>query len=52
MPWFELKQGRQGVAEFFEMVGGWEIREFSVLGIMDGGNKVAAEIVMDAVPAG
>jgi uncharacterized protein len=52
VPWFEPRHGREGVAEFFEMVGGWEIREFSVLGIMDGGDKVAAEIVMEAVPAG
>ena len=52
VPWFEPRQGREGVSRFFEMVGGWEIREFSVLAIMEGGNKVAAEIVMDAVPAG
>jgi uncharacterized protein len=52
VPWFEPQQGREGVSRFFEMVGGWEIREFSVLAIMEGGNKVAAEIVMEAVPAG
>src|SRR4051794_1299431 len=27
VPWFELKQGRDGVLEFFQMVGGWEVRE-------------------------
>ena len=52
VPWFERQQGREGALRFFEMVGGWEIREFSVLAIMEGGNKVAAEIVMDAVPTG
>ena len=52
VPWFEAQQGREGVSRFFELVGSWEIREFSVLAIMEGGNKVAAEIVMDAVPAG
>jgi ketosteroid isomerase-like protein len=52
VPWFEERRGREGVAEFFAMVGGWEIREFSVLALMEGPGKVAAEIVMDAVPAG
>jgi uncharacterized protein len=52
VPWYELRKGRDGVAAFFAMVGDWEIREFSVVAIMDGGDKVSAEIVMDAVPAG
>jgi ketosteroid isomerase-like protein len=52
VPWLEERQGRAGVAEFFAMVGEWEIREFSVLALMEGPNKVAAEIVIDAVPAG
>jgi ketosteroid isomerase-like protein len=51
VPWFEPRRGRDGVAEFFAIVAGWEIREFSVVAIMDGGNKVSAEIIMDAVPA-
>jgi ketosteroid isomerase-like protein len=52
VPWFEPKRGRESVAEFFALVGGWEIRSFDVVAILDGGDKVAAEIVIDAVPAG
>ncbi len=50
VPWLQPRRGKEGAVEFFAIVGGWQIREFSVLAIMDGGDKVAAEIVMDADP--
>ena len=49
VPWFKARRGKQGVTEFFAMVAGWEIREFTVGTIMDGGRKVSVEVVMDAV---
>jgi ketosteroid isomerase-like protein len=36
------------VAEFFKIVGNFEIREFNVLGLMEGGGQVAVEVVIDA----
>jgi uncharacterized protein len=42
------KTGREGVAEFFALVGEWEVESFEVLSIMSGGNQVAAEIEIAA----
>ena len=50
VPWFEPKSGKDGVAEFFAMVGSWEISEFEVLAILEGGNQVGVEVVIDAQP--
>jgi ketosteroid isomerase-like protein len=53
VPWLERRHGRDGAAQFFGIVGGWEIREFSVLSLIAGADQVAAEVVIDAVtPAG
>ena len=53
VPWVERRTGRDGVAEFFGLVGQLDIAEFSVLDIMAGENQVAAEIVIEAgVPGG
>jgi uncharacterized protein len=48
VPWMAPRSGRDGAGEFFAIVGGLEIREFSVLAVMAGGDQVAAEIVIDA----
>ena len=48
VPWFEHRNGRDGVAEFFRIVGEFEITEFAVLDVMAGDNQVAAQIVIDA----
>ena len=53
VPWLTRRSGREGVAEFFAMVGQFDIKEFSVLDIMAGDKQVAAEIVIEAgVPGG
>jgi uncharacterized protein len=51
VPWLEERRGRDGAAEFFGLVAGWEIHDFQVLSMMAGGDQVAAEIVMDATTA-
>ena len=51
--WFTARSGREGVLEFFQVVGQFNIAEFSVLDIMAGDKQVAAEIVIEAdVPGG
>jgi uncharacterized protein len=52
VPWFQSRRGREGAGDFFAIVGTWDVREFSVVSILDGGDKVAAEIVIEAVPPG
>ena len=47
LPWIKPRTGRDGVAEFFSIVGQFDIAEFSVLDIMAGDKQVAAEIVID-----
>jgi hypothetical protein len=49
VPWLQLQRGRDGVADFFALVGTFEIREFTVRSLLDGGDRVAAEILIDAV---
>lgn len=48
VPWLLPRRGHAGVAAFFELVGTWRIREFSVLSMMTGGNQVAVEFVLEA----
>jgi ketosteroid isomerase-like protein len=43
------RQGKAGAQQFFELVSSFEIRDFQVLSILDGGDQVAAEIVIEAV---
>jgi uncharacterized protein len=52
VPWFEERRGRDGAAEFFGLVGGWEIHDFQVISMLAGGDQVAVEVLMDATPAG
>ena len=42
------RTGKAGAAEFFGLVGAWEIVDFQVLGLLDGGDRVAAEVVIEA----
>ncbi len=42
------RHGKAGVAEFFGIIAGFEVVDFQVLSILDGGAKVAAEIVIEA----
>jgi len=49
VPWLAPRSGKAGAQAFFEVVGGgFEIRDFQVLGMMAGGNQVAVTVLMDA----
>jgi len=52
VPWLRPRQGKTGVAEFFELVGRFEVHEFRVLSIMAGDGQVAVEFVIEATPPG
>jgi ketosteroid isomerase-like protein len=52
VPWYEARTGREGVMEFFNIVGTFDIAEFTVLDIMASENQVAAEIVIEAATPG
>lgn len=53
VPWLRRRAGREGAADFFGIVGGFDIGEFAVLSIMAGESQVVAEISIDAaVPGG
>jgi ketosteroid isomerase-like protein len=48
VPWLRAHSGPEGVAEFFSVVGTFEISEFSVDDLMGSENQVTAEVVIDA----
>jgi ketosteroid isomerase-like protein len=48
VPWLTERAGHDGVAEFFGVVGTFEISEFSVLDLMASDGQVVAEVVIDA----
>ena len=48
VPSLQPRDGRAGVAAFFEEIGPWDVTEFSVLGLMASDNQVVAEIVIEA----
>jgi ketosteroid isomerase-like protein len=53
VPWLTERSGHQGVADFFGVVGTFEISEFSVLDLMASDGQVVAEVVIDAkLPGG
>jgi uncharacterized protein len=52
VPWLRRRQGKAGVAEFFQLVGPFQIHELTVLSIMANDRQVAAEFVIDATPPG
>src|SRR5690349_14375674 len=49
VPWLRPRRGRDGAAEFFAAVGGWEIRDFKVLRLLEADDAVVAEVAIDAV---
>ena len=52
VPWLQARSGKEGAGAFFNVVGGFNFKDFRVLLIMANENKVAAEIVLEAdVPA-
>ena len=42
------RTGKAGAAEFFGVIRDWEITDFQVLALLDGGDRVGAEIVIEA----
>jgi uncharacterized protein len=50
--WLKEGKGKEGVLDFFMIVGGFIINDFQVLSVMGNENHVAAEIQFDAfIPA-
>ena len=48
VPWLAPRHGKTGAAEFFGLVGSTlTLRDFRVLSLMDGGNQIAAEFVIE-----
>ena len=52
VPWLLARHGRSGVADFFQLVGRFQIHDFRVLSIMSNDQQVAAEFVIEATPPG
>ncbi len=49
VPWMQSQNGKAGVLAFFQCIGSdLQIKDFQVLSIMDGGNQIAAEFVIEA----
>lgn len=46
VPWLQLRRGKDGVAEFFKLVGGFTWREFNVVAMMAGSDRVATEMMV------
>lgn len=48
VPWLLPRQGRAGAAEFFGLLGSLVlVKDFRILGLMDGGDRVAAEFEIE-----
>jgi ketosteroid isomerase-like protein len=52
VPWMTARRGKAAVAEFFALVGKFQIHHFEVLSIMGNTQQVAAEFVIEATPPG
>jgi uncharacterized protein len=48
VPWLQFRTGKDGVLEFFNIIGSMTITDFRLLSLMAGGNQVVAEIVIEA----
>jgi ketosteroid isomerase-like protein len=48
VPWMQARKGKQGVVDFFKVVGELEVKDFEVLSIMANETKVAAELKFEA----
>jgi uncharacterized protein len=48
VPWLKAKQGKQGVLEFFQTLGQFTVlKDFQVLSLLEGGDQVAVEFVIE-----
>lgn len=49
VPWMQPQQGKEGALAFFQIMGtSIQIKDFQILSLMDGGNQIAAEFVIEA----
>ena len=48
LPWMTPRRGRAEVVHFFEAAGQMEIVDLQILNMMEGGNQVAVEFVLEA----
>jgi ketosteroid isomerase-like protein len=48
VPWMTPRHGKAEVGKFFETVGQMEIVDLQILAMMEGGNQVAVEFVLEA----
>jgi uncharacterized protein len=49
VPWMQPRHGKEGVLAFFQCIGSdLQIKNFQVFSLMDGGNQIAAEFVIEA----
>jgi ketosteroid isomerase-like protein len=48
VPWMSARHGKQDVVHFFEVAGRMEIIDLQILNMMEGGNQVAVEFVIEA----
>lgn len=49
VPWMLPRKGKDGVLAFFQYLGTHlKISDFQVLSLMDGGNQIAAEFIIEA----
>jgi len=47
LPWMTARHGKEAVVGFFEAAGQMEILDLQVLSMMEGGNQVAVEFVLE-----
>jgi ketosteroid isomerase-like protein len=48
VPWLKERHGKEGALAFFQLLGStMQFKEFQVLNLMEGGNQVAAEILVE-----
>ena len=48
VPWMQAQKGKQGVIDFFTIVGELEVKDFQVLSLMANETQVAAEFIFEA----
>jgi ketosteroid isomerase-like protein len=48
VPWMTPRHGKAETVQFFETAGQMEILDLQVLGMMEGGNQVAVEFILEA----
>ena len=48
VPWLRPRVGHGQVAEFFAVIGTWEISDFQVLDVLASDTQVAVQVVMEA----